>query len=77
METESAIRHLVVLRGARSNESLIVVAACLRSVRRAIAALYPKQAHDDAIPRDKHGTSVCARMVRESGNNDVEPAGLA
>ena len=35
----------VVLRGAR-NKSWIVVAACLRSARRAIAALHPKQAHD-------------------------------
>ena len=35
----------VILRGAR-NKSLIVVTACLRSARRAIAALHPKQAHD-------------------------------
>ena len=37
----------VVLRVAHS-ESWIVVAACLRSVRRAIAALHPKQAHNAA-----------------------------
>ena len=35
----------VILRGAR-NESWIVVTACLRSARRTIAALHPKQAHD-------------------------------
>ena len=37
----------VVLRGAHHNESWVVVAVCrLRSVRRAIAALHPEQAHD-------------------------------
>ena len=34
-----------ILRDAR-NESRIVVAACLRSAKRAIEALHPKQAHD-------------------------------
>ena len=34
-----------ILRGAR-NENWIVVAACLRSARLAIAAIHPKQAYD-------------------------------
>ena len=38
----------VVLRGAR-NESRIAVVAYLRSARRAIAALHPKQAHDATL----------------------------
>ena len=62
----------MVLLGAR-NESWIVVAACLRSVRRAIAALHPKQAHD-ATPVTKtthlelqaQSSVPSARMVREA-----------
>ena len=61
----------MTLRGART-ESWIVVTACLRSIRRAIAALHPKQAHDATpVTNTAHLKLVqCAnlRMVRESGN---------
>ena len=58
METGRVPSGTVVLRGA-GNESWIVVAAYLRSVRRAIAALHhPKQAHGAIYPRGRHGASA-------------------
>ena len=36
----------VVLRSARNESRVVVTTACLRSARRAFAALHPKQAHD-------------------------------
>ena len=62
----------VILRGAR-NESWIVVAACLRSARQAIAALHPKEAHDEPpVTNTAHLNLFSARMVRESGTNEVQ-----
>ena len=55
-----------ILRGAR-NKSWIVVTACLRSARRAIAALHPKQAHDATpVTNTTHLNLFGARMVPES-----------
>ena len=66
----------VVLRGAR-DKSWVVVAACLCSARRAIAALHPKQAHDATpVTNTTHLKLFSARMVRESEKNDVQPSGL-
>ena len=65
-----------ILRGAR-NKSWIVVTACLRSARRAIAALHPKQAHDATpVTNTPHLKLSSARMVRESEKNDVQPSGF-
>ena len=67
----------VVLRGAH-NESWIVVAACLRSVRRTIAALHPKQAHDDATPVANTEHLKLTQCANGTGKRKeyLQPAGL-
>ena len=68
-----------LLWGAR-NESWIVLAACLRSARRAIAALHPKQAQD-ATPVTNTKQLKLAQCANGPGGkrekkNDVQPAAL-
>ena len=68
----------VVLRGAR-NENWIFVAVCLRSARRAIAALHPKQAHCTGArrnPRGKQGTSETSSVREWSGKAERMAFGL-